>query len=838
VVKRQAISDEVWAQNYQSPDDGSVEDTWERQAKACSSVEDSSIREDIYKDFKWLLSDFRASAGGRITANLGVPGREATTLYNCFVINPKDIPFSDSDSIEGIYTMLKDQAQTLKSEGGYGMNFSWIRPNGSYVKGIDSRTPGVLNFMELWDTSSKIITMGSEKILGGRKKNEKKKIRKGAMMGVLDCWHPEIEDFIEAKLVEGRLSKFNISVGVTEGFMEAVLNDDDWQLKFPDTEHPEYDKKWFGNIYDWEDKGLPVIVHKTIKAKDLWKKITKSTYTRNDPGVLFLDIINKRNPLYYAERVETTNPCGEIAMSTGVCLLLSLNLVKYIKKVDGKFVFDFETFKKAVKIATRFADNINDVSRVPLESYAKAIKEKRRLGIGVLALGSLHYCLGIRLGSEESDELIREIFKTKAEVEILTSAELGKEKGSFELFDRDKYFNSHWWNTLPISDDVKRRVEEIGCMRNSHRSANAPTGNMSLYVGVVSGGIEPIFMKEYARWSIVPEFERKEIREEGLNFPNVFIGEWFETEHLKASKAGTDDVLLGSFNGIDYQVDKNRGLTKRTVVRDWGWDFVQENYSQEEIQEMTDKGIFCTTEDLSVDDHIKMLQIISPFVDQNSSKTVNVPSDYPYDKFEEVYLKAWKSGIKGITTYRAGTMTAVLESVDAKKDENHVGIASAPKRPKELPCELHRPKINGREWAVVVGIYNGDPYEVFAGPISDKDFPSKGFGSLIKKKRGVYSLNMPNMQIDNIVDYFDDDDSAWATRMISMSMRHGIPLKFIHEQLSKDGFVTDVNKVLARILKKYVVLNEKPKCPKCESESVVFEEGCMRCLDCGFGKCG
>lgn len=1043
-VERQLVADEVWQENYRGPEDQSLEDTWQRQAMSCAAVESEDKRDAVLKDFQWLLSDFHGIAGGRITANLGISGRGATTLYNCFVFNPADVDFKDSDSIEGIYDMLKYQAHTLKSEGGYGMNFSWIRPNGSYVVGIDSRTPGVLNFMELWDTSSKIITMGSEKMLGGRRPSEKKKIRKGAQMGILECWHPEIEDFIDAKLVEGRLSKFNISVGVTEGFMDAVLKDKDWDLKFPDTEFEKYNTEWFGNIYNWESKGYPVFIYKTVKARDLWEKIIKSTYTRNDPGVLFFDTVNKLNPLAYAERVVTTNPCfsgdtlvavadgrnyvsieqlaeegkdvpvysvdnktgkvsiqwgrnprvtgtakdllrvtlddgshldvtpdhkftlldgtkkeakdlvsgdslprfkkveepvkkgskpyymvygnvfdhhkgkvfehrliakfyhgnewkdsersfqsysevkeaganynhkvlkiekldgkhnvynitvdynhnlavitdveqgnqtgvfvdncGEISMSTGVCLLFSFNLIKYIKKDDnGKFVFDFETFKKAVRIGTRFADNINDISRTPLPAYKKAILEKRRLGLGVLSLGSLHYCLGIKFGSKESLELTKEIFKVKAETEILASAELGKEKGSFKLFDRDKYFNSYWWKNLPISDDVKKQVEQIGEMRNSHRSANAPTGNMSIYAGVVSGGIEPVFMKEYSRWSIVPEIKRKALRERGFEFPDIFVGEWFETKHLKAKKIGTDDVLKGTFENEEYQVDKNRGLTRKTNVEDWGWAFVKSNYSEEEIVKMESDGVFCTTDDLTVQDHINMLEVIAPFVDQNSSKTINVPADYSYEDFKNVYFNAWKAGIKGVTTYRAGTMTAVLESQGISPE---MVDRSAPKRPKELPCEIHRPKIKGKEWAVIVGLYETRPYEIFAGPISNLDFPSKGVGIISKKKRGVYSLITESTKIENIIDYFDDDDSAWATRMVSMSLRHGIPLKFIYDQLSKDGFITDVNKVLARILKKYVNLSGKINCPQCDSENVVLEEGCLRCLECNFGKCG
>ena len=1243
MVKRQRFSDEIWEQNYKCADDNSLEDTWKRQAKACAAVEKPELQEDIYQKFLWLLTDFKGIAGGRITANLGVKGREATTLFNCFVHHPSDFNYKDPDSIEGIYDMLKAQAHTLKSEGGYGTNFSWLRPNGSYVCGIDGRTPGALKFMELWDKSSEIITSGSEEVFGGRRKNEKRKIRKGAQMGCLCVWHPDIEAFIEAKRTKGRFTKFNISVGITPGFMEAVINDDTWDLIFPDVEFERFNEEWDGDIENWRDKNYPIIVWKTVKAKDLWEKITKSTYNYNDPGVLFLDIANRLNPLYYAEKIHTTNPCfhgderflsktgyikfkdscqqgssdgihtddrvsyvgrdsdeerpqnwvidtrkygttlresspafvtqeysdllelefgngqllrctpdhhiattdgmimaseltpehqilvskvtppensvrgsvpfevdtisaflmglisgnggfdektntvyidlldsdkyrmkdacyklidnlhrisvvkdckkqamslyfctnedgklvnfatkeegklrvsstwlrlfleqrynftsetkqiipeiifqnaresigqhylaglyytngliktdskgsfsirlgkynkdflrqvqllchangiitniylnkrnsdnggngssyelvttrngwknfdrigfsqhrdkepvlyymlnvgyapkeesytnligvseidgdtvyclkephtrsliantitarrcGEVLMSTGVCLLFSLNLVKFVKKVaEDVFEFDYETFEKAIEIAIRFADNINDISRTPLSSYAKSMKEKRRIGVGVLALGSLHYALGIRFGSKESLELIRKIFKTKAETEILTSAKLGKEKGSFPLFDREKYFGSTWWKTLPISPDIKRQVEEIGEMRNSHRSANAPTGNMSIYAGVVSGGIEPGFLREYYRWSIVPEFERRRLREKGFEFPDSVKGEWFETKDFKFGKSGTDVVLLGELEGTQYQIDKNRGLTKRTLVEDWGWSFAKENFTPEKLNELEKAGVFVTTDDLTVEDHVNSLSVISPFVDHNSSKTVNVPNDFEYDRFKDVYLKAWKAGIKGITTYRAGTMACVLESTveskdDKKDDATIVSTGTAPKRPASLPCEVHRPKINGQEWAVIIGLLNEQPYEVFAGPADNFIVPNKTEGKINKKKRGVYSLEWQGQIIEDIISVFDDNDSAWATRLVSMSLRHGIPLKFICEQLSKDGFVTDVNKVMSRILKKYIKKTDELafSCPKCGSKNINMTEGCLVCVDCGFGKCG
>jgi len=329
-MKLQDISNEVWRHNYRAPKEKTPKDTWERQARAGSAVEKKSLQEQVYQDFLALFSDYKGMAGGRITANLGVEGRESTTLMNCYVINPRDIGYLDPDSIHGIYDMLKDQALTLKSEGGYGMNFSWIRPKGMYVNGIGSRTPGVVKFMELWDKSSEIITMGSDTILGEKRDDEKLKIRKGAQMGILEVTHPEIEDFIDAKLIEGRLSKFNISIGITTGFMEAVEKDKMWNLKFPDTEFEKYKTEWNGNIEEWESKDYPTLILKKIKARELWEKITKATYTRNDPGVLFLDVANKYNPLSYIEVIATTNPCitGETLIETDIGNIPLKELVK------------------------------------------------------------------------------------------------------------------------------------------------------------------------------------------------------------------------------------------------------------------------------------------------------------------------------------------------------------------------------------------------------------------------------------------------------------------------------------------------------------------------------
>lgn len=855
----QEISKEVWHHNYQAPNETSVEETWKRQAISAASIEREEIRQSVENDFYWLLEDFKGIAGGRITANLGVEGREGTTLMNCFVHNPRDLGYKDPDSINGIYDMLKAQALTLKSEGGYGMNFSWIRPAGMYVRGIDSRTPGVVQMMSLWNQSSSVITMGSDKILGETYETEKKKIRKGAQMGVLEIWHPEIEDFIDAKLVQGQLNKFNISVGITDGFMEAVISDGDWELKFPDTMHPEYGTKWNGNIAEWESNGYPVTVYAVVKARTLWDKIMKATYTRNDPGVLFLDLANKLNALSYAEKIATTNPCGEIAMSTGVCNLMSLNLVKFITKgSDGKMRFDYETFKKAVSIAVRFSDNINDISRAPLDEYKSSMVDKRRIGLGVLSLGSLHYMMGIRFGSPESLELIESIMKCKAESEITASAILGVEKGSFKLFDANQYFNTYWWKNLDLSDEFKKGIESIGAMRNSHRSANAPTGNMSIYCGVVSGGIEPVFMQEYVRWAIVPEKDRAELKKQGLKFPEAPKGEWFETDVFKFSKRGTDDILKGTYNGVDYEIDKGRGLIKASLVSDYGWLYAKENFTASELAEMESKGVFATTEDLSVADHINPLKIIAKYTDMSSSKTVNLPADYPYEEFKNLYIDSWKAGIKGITTYRAGTMTAVLEKKQETKDqqvelENMFSgakdgvILENVKLPSECHSKLYVIKDkNKKKWYVNIAFADQGltrPFALFVNTNSKEsnEVAEDTIESLMKlaKNKGINKTLIG----DQLEKYLGQTNVTKIARSIGFLLRHNIAIIDIVDVLDEGNYpISSFTFHVKRLLKQFIkdgtnVSGKNGTCPQCGG-SMIFQEGCILCKDCSYSKCG
>jgi len=829
---------------------------WKRIAVAGAKPEGE--QQELWADkFYDVLEDFKFVPGGRINANIGVEEREGTTLFNCYVHNPKDIDFKDPDSITGIFRLAEKQALTLKSEGGYGMNFSWLRPDGTYINGIGARTPGVVKFMELWDKSSELITMGTTKRHGPKELHEKDKIRKGAQMGVLNCWHPDIEEFITAKQTPGRLTKFNLSVGITNGFMEAVQNNDMWELKFPNTKHEKYTTEWQGDLDEWESKGYSVDIYTKIKARELWDTIMLSTYNKNEPGVLFLDLANKLNTIPKQETIQTSNPCGEIMMSTGVCNLGSINLVKFvsINKETRDFHFDYDGFKETVKVAVRFLDNINSISTTPLPEYDKSLKEKRRIGLGVMGLGSIHLMLGVRYGSEKSINLVRAIWKLKAETELLASMELGVEKGSFTLFDKDEYFKTNWWKNLEIDEDVKKEIEASGCMRNSHRSANAPTGNTSILAGVVSGGIEPVFMTDYVRWSVVTDNDKRKLMKKGLKFPDTTKGEWFETEWFKFIEKGGEQILKGEYDGVNYEIDTNRGLTKGTDVIDYGWQWRKDNLTPEENSAVPVEN-FATTEQLGVNEHIDVLKVVSHYTDMNSSKTVNLPNSYAYNDFKNLYMDGWKNNIKGLTTYRAGTMIAVLEEKkeiqEYQSELEEMFVKADGKVIKEnvkIPTEYFskgyvvRDK-NGKKWYFNVAFADSSHKKPFAffittngrtkGEVADNVIDkfnelllSKGISEGLLEAHKIKQMGGSN--VDKVA------------RSISMALRHNISTLDIVNTLGNchDGFAT-VLFATKKILSKFISDGTKSKgeeCPDCGKKSVTYQEGCRMCRACGWSAC-
>ena len=862
-----AFAQEIWENNYKNRGEDNFYDTIERWvetfAKTFSEYDlMKNANTKLYDEWKLmnipvlketlarLFYDQALVPGGRISANIGVEGRN-TTLMNCFVHHPADIGMKDPDSLDSIFKLLRAQALTLKSEGGIGTNMSYLRPNGSYVKGISGRTPGVLKIAELWDKSSEIITLGSDKMLTELQPDEKVKARKGAQMLVLDVWHPEIMDFINAKQNPGVLTKFNTSVGITEGFMQAVISDKEWDLSFPDTTHPKYKTQWKGDLKDWQDKNFPVVVYHSVQAREIWDALMHATYTRNEPGVLFLDTANEVNPLSYAEIIKASNPCGEILMPTGVCNLAHVNLVKFIKELEPNCYmdstipfedkFDFEKFSEAVECGIIFLDAINDISDAPLPEYKKSMIQKRRVGLGVSGLGSLHFMMGIRYGSLDSIRLIKKIFKAKMSSELLTSARLGNLFGSFELFERTRYFSTTWWRGIVNDGLVDQKlighIEDLNAMRNSHHAANAPTGNGSIFAGCISGGIEPVFLKEYIRWSSVSELEEERLRGEGYEIPKTSMKEMFETADFKFEMRGDEQILVGEFGGEKYNIDTNRGLVKSTLIMDYGWEFVM-GLGPLNVLPFNEKGIFATTDELTVDEHLDVLDAINPYVNMNSSKTVNLRNDYPFGEFKNLYIDAYQRGIKGLTTYRDGTMTAVLEHKrdDKKEDEE------AYKNPNDLGDieSGYRRRVidaSGAEVYVQMTVKDNELKEIFA--------------------------NLPNIsaEVDGRIDpkLYLEKLSLWtlSARLISLLLRSGTELKQIIKHLKRSSFSNyDLPGILTPVIEEFVELQEDGKflgnkngentsklyipnkmCPDCKSRRIIQQEGCDVCEDCGWSPC-
>jgi ribonucleoside-diphosphate reductase alpha chain len=847
------FQEEIWLNNYKAPEDKIIEDTWKRVARGAVVNERARIRKDVERQFYDILYGFKFVPGGRIVANIGT-SRLGTTLMNCYAWFTGDRKQTKVDSMENIAHEIYVQMKTLASEGGYGTNFGWMRPRGSLIKKIGVLHPGVVAYMELWDKASKVITQGADAPRGkvGDIKLLKKKIRKGAMMGVLPVWHPDIIDFIEAKATPNQLTKFNLSVGITKGFMEAVINNDEWKLVFPDTDHPKYDTEWNGDISKWE---YQVVTYEIVKARELWDKITFATYTRNEPGIMFLDLANQLNPFAYGEKILQSNPCGEIMMSTGCCNLGSINLTQFVQFNDQtyKFYFDWHDFETTVKTSIRFLDNVNDISRNPLPEYDDSMRNKRRVGLGVMGLGSIHFMMGMKYGSKESLDFVKTLFRTKAQQELIASAELGREKGSFPLFNRKEYFSSYWWKNLEINESVKNNVMKLGAMRNSHRSANAPTGTTGILAGVVSGGIEPVFMKEYTRWVIVTPAEKKLLRDQGMEIPDTGKGEWYETKHLHFAQRGDEQILEGPFREGTYNCDRNRGLTKSVDVRDYGFQFRHDHKNL--IEDIHFDGGTATA--LPIAAHLDVLKIISHYTDMNSSKTINIPADTSFEDFKSVYISAYNARIKGLTTYREGSMAAVLEAKKIANSEQkslaqvftEYGDKVIKKLDTKLPTEyplkgfiIRDAQTKNKYYINVACVDNAltKPYAIFV--TTNNKEPSRIANETIElieelaKRKGV----MEDFIKDQHTKYKEQENTDKIARAIGFCLRHNIAIPDIVEQLEEGKYpLSSLVFHIKKILLKFVPDGTEIKGRKCEEcgGKLVYTSGCDTCLQCGTGKC-
>lgn len=559
----QPISSQVWEAKYRYRHgdvvyDHSIEDTWARVAKAIAKAEKPSLRKQWEKTFYQALENFQFLPGGRILAGAGT--KHKVTLFNCFVMDIAE------DSIQGIFKGLSEGALTLQEGGGVGYDFSVLRPKGDIAHKTGIEASGPVSFMRIWDAMcSVLLSTGS---------------RRGAMMGVLRVDHPDIEAFIAAKREARELRHFNVSVLISDAFMQAVKNDEEWPLIFAQQ------------------------VYKKISARKLWHDIIRSAYDYAEPGVLFSDTINRNNNLWYCEKITATNPCGEIPLPPyGACDLGSINLTQFVSSpFTSQAKIEWTRLEETVSVATRFLDNVIDVSRYPLTKQKAAAYATRRIGLGVTGLADLLVMLGIPYGSEQSLQLANEIMRRVAEVTWYTSIALAAEKGKFPLY-QEEYLRGEFVKTLSIH--LQQALGRNG-VRNSHHNTIAPAGTISLLANNVSNGIEPIFSATYQR-------------------------------HVRLHEGETETVQIQ-----DYAY-----LLWKQVCRDEKFPPAWQD-----------------TTTLSPDAHLAMQSVMQSHIDNAISKTINIPRDFPFEKLAEVYSAAYELGLKGCTIFRPNPVTgSVLQEV-------------------------------------------------------------------------------------------------------------------------------------------------------------------------------
>jgi len=783
-----SISQQIWDMKYRLRSasgeviDKTIEDTWRRVATALAAPErdPAAWTERFYA----ALTDFKFLPAGRVVAGAG--SARSVTLFNCFVMGV--IP----DDMGGIFAHLREAALTMQQGGGIGYDFSTLRPRGAPVKGVGADASGPLSFMDVWDAMCRTIMSAG--------------YRRGAMMATLRCDHPDIEGFIEAKLEPGRLRMFNLSVLVTDAFMKAVEENAPWELSFGGAD---------GAKTTW----------KVLPARELWDKIMRATYAYAEPGVIFIDRINRRNNLYYCEEITATNPCGEQPLPPyGACLLGSINLASL---VDEPFTpearLDIERLRRLVPDCVRMMDNVVDISQFPLPLQQEEARQKRRIGLGVTGLADALILCGLRYGSAAAVAATESWLGTIQREAYLASTALAADKGAFPLFDRERYLAGE--TVKGLDEEVRAQIARHG-IRNALLTSVAPTGTISLFADNVSSGIEPVFSFRHTRNVLMPDGNRRE--EEVTDYAYRLF------RRLKGEFAPLPDYF------IDAQA-------------------------------------------LTPEDHVVMQAAVQKHIDSSISKTINVPAEIPFERFKDVYLQAYALGCKGCTTYRPNEVTGAVLAAKAEAPAAGPGVARQQELPLPPPAPPGSPKPADIFEAGGV-VYMTQPLsrpEALPGQTYKVRWPDSEHALYITLNDIVQDGRRRPFEV--FINSKNMEHYAWTvalTRMISAVFRRGGDVSFVVEEMKavfdprggawmEGKYVPSLLAAIGDVIERHMIAigflpargqraaiggkkvaagnamisDQRPmttrmaQCPKCGEAALIRIEGCDQCTSCDYSKC-
>ena len=790
-----------------TPDGEILEDTPDvmhrRMAKEFARIEKKYPKprseEEIYqsfKDFKYIVPQ------GSPMAGIGNP-YQTVSLSNCFVIE------SPYDSYGGLLKTDQEEAQLMKRRGGVGFDISTIRPRGIQTNNAAKTTDGIGVFMERFSNTCREVAQGG---------------RRGALMLSISVHHPEIETFINIKRDLKKVTGANISIRLSDEFMNAVKNGKQYQVRFPvdEKENPQ--------------------VSSVVDARNIWNQIIESAHSSAEPGLLFWDTVKRESPADIYEQFQTvsTNPCGEITLSPyDSCRLLLVNTLSFVENpFTPEAKFDYEAYGKVVVLAQRLMDDMidlelecvdkilakihadpepDDVKKIEVDLWNKIRKsavDGRRTGLGVTAIGDTLAALNIRYGSEESIGQIEEIYKHLALNAYRATVELARERGAFPVFDFNLEQDHPFINRImDLDPELKANWKKYG-RRNIALTTTAPAGSVSVLTQTTSG-IEPAFEVVYKR--------RKKInpndKDARVDFVDALGDKWQE------------------YKVYHHQYKKWMEVSGKEAIEESPYYKARAN-------------------DIDWVVKVKAQAAAQRWICHSISNTTNIPADTTVDTVKDIYMAGWETGCKGVTIYRDGCRDGVLVTekpvanpvqTDSERNSSKFIEHHAPKRPIDLTCDIFHITVGGEKWNAFVGLYEDKPYEIFAGRSEYVHIPkSKKRGTI--HKNGAYNLLIGESDdpivVKDLAKVFENASESAFTRTVSLALRHGVPVQYVVEQIekgaSKDNDLFSLGKGLMRVLKNYIKdgTKTKKKCESCGSDELAYIEGCLTCSGCGSSKCG